>query len=358
MNYRISEILASKTLAESGTEVIPIHVKDPISAIFFEYKNTNGSVTQRDHVAGCLSKIELVDGSDVIFSLSGKQLHALDYYDKKQTPYTHIANFYGVQQLLGMSYNFGRKLWDPMLVFDPTRYDNPQLKITHNQLASDASASAHSLRILGFLFDEKVPSPVGFLSAREVIAYASGDDDSYKYIDLPTDRVVRKMLIYAYDGDYSPHLVVSQIKISEDNDKRVVVDEPCSLLQKAIMSEYPPWRETILADLSVATRDIYVTPGFSLTIDGKAQVTAVPVDVETGVLHSPVGIGMSTPGAAQLSAVGYLPHSIVPVLFGVQDDIDDWYDVTKVGSLRAILQAGSAGAYGEVAVFLQQLRRY
>lgn len=358
MKYRTSEILAQKTLDASGTETIDINISDPISAILFEYKNTRGSNTNADHVAACLSKIELVDGSDVLFSLSGKQLHALDYYDKKQTPDTFLTNASGVMQLLGMSYNFGRKLHDPMLAFDPKKFTNPQLKITHDRVKCDASSSAHYLRVLGFLFDEKIPTPIGFLSSKEIQAYTSGADGSYKYIDLPTDRVMRKLLISGYDDAYSLYQVVSQIKISEDNDKRVVVDEPCSLLQKQIMSMYPSWEEALYAVVTAVAADFYCTPSFNIRLSGQPDTTTGYFAVETQPCHEPFAITGSGSLNAQLRVSGHLPHSTIPVLFGDQDDIDDWYDVTRIGSLQAILKAGSAGTAGAVAVFSQQLRRY
>lgn len=357
MNYRVAEILASKTLDPSGTEVIPIRIQDPISAMLFEYKNVRGSSTSIDHVAGCLSKIELIDGSDVLFSLSGKQLHALDFYDKGKTPYTFIMNYPGGQQILGMSYNFGRKLWDDQLAFEPKKFDNPQLKITHNRATCDADSSNHYLRILGFLFDEKIPSPIGFLSSREIVAYTPGDNLTYKYIDMPTDRVIRKMLIEAYDDAYSPYQVVRNIKLSEDNDKRVVMDESFSLWMKYINSIYPQWEETLLLSLITTAMDQHITPSFALTIAGKADVQAAVVDVEAGVHHSPVLIGSDAAAGCHLLAKGYNPHSIMPIPFGDQMDIDDWYDATKVGNLQAILQTGAAAENGAVKVFLQQLRR-
>lgn len=358
MNYRISEILASKTLDASGTETVDIRVKDPISAILFEYKNARGSNTSVDHPAGCLSKIELVDGSDVIFSLSGKQMHALDYYHNGKTPYTYLTDAIGVQQLLGIGYNFGRRLWDPLLAFDPRRFSNPQLKITHDRVTCDASSSAHYLRILGFLFDEKVPAPVGFLSAREIQAYTSGADGSYKYIDLPTDRTIRKMLVYGYDDAYALYRVVSQIKISEDNDKRVVLDEPTSLLQKAVMAEYPAWREVLYAVLTATAKDVYCTPSFGITPAGAGEGSVTVYAGEAQPLNEPFKLQGSGSANAQVNVMGYLPHSIIPVNFGDQNDPEDWYNATKVGSLQAILKAGAAGTAGAVAVFLQQLRRY
>ena len=57
-------------------------------------------------------------------------------------------------------------------------------------------------------------------------------------------------------------------------------------------------------------------------------------------------------------ARGYLPNHCFEFPFGDQQDLADWYDVAKLGSLRLRMEAGLAGAAGTVAVILQQLRRY
>lgn len=358
MNYRLAQILSEKTLDASGTEVIDLDVKDPISMLLFEYKNTPGSNTMADHVAACLSKIELVDGADVLFSLTGKQMHALDYYDKGKTPYTHLSDAIGVQQLLGLQYNFGRYLWDPILALDPSRFRNPQLKITHNRVTSDASSSAHTLKVLGYLFDEKVVSPMGFLMSKELKSYTPGADGTYEYTDLPTDHLLRKLLVYAYDDAYSPWQVANEIKLSEDNDKKVPIDEKVSTLMKYINTLYPPFREKLYAVLTTTATDVYVSPSFDITVQGAAETQGGAIDVETGVLHSPFSLGGDGSWNAALEVVGFNPHSVVPVLFGDQNDPADWYDVTKLGNLKARVKAGTAGTAGAIALYTQQLRKY
>lgn len=358
MKYRLSEILSEETLAASGTEVIDLDVIDPISMLLFEYKNTPGSNTMADHVASALSKIELVDGSDVIFSLSGKQMHALDYYDKGRVPYTHLSNAIGVQQLLPLHYNFGRYLWDPRFALDPKRFRNPQLKITHNRVTPDASSTAHTLKILGFLFDEKVISPEGLLSSKELKSYTPGADGTYEYTDLPTDYLFRKLLVEAYDDAYAPWQVANELRLSEDNDKRVPLDEKVSTLMKYINTIYPKWAEKLYAVLTTTATDVYVTPSFDITVQGAAETQGGAIDVETGVLHSPFSLGGDGSWNAALEVVGFNPHSVVPVLFGDQNDPDDWYDVVKLGNLKLRIKAGSAGTAGAIKIFTQQLRKY
>lgn len=42
----------------------------------------------------------------------------------------------------------------------------------------------------------------------------------------------------------------------------------------------------------------------------------------------------------------------------MKDDIEDWYDVTKVGNLKLRTRAGSAGINGVVEIVTEQFRAY
>ncbi|MBA7580767.1 hypothetical protein ES708_22661 [subsurface metagenome] len=55
---------------------------------------------------------------------------------------------------------------------------------------------------------------------------------------------------------------------------------------------------------------------------------------------------------------GYLPHHCFEFPFGDQGDLADWYDVTKVGSLRLRVRGGGTATAGTYQVILEQLRRY
>lgn len=358
MNYRQTQILAQKTLAASGTEVIDLDVQDPISAILFEYRNTRGGITDIEHLMACLSKVELVDGADVLFSLSGKQMQALDYYDAFHSSYTFNTWGIGIQELAGFTYHFGRKLWDPRLALDTKRFRNPQLKITHNRALKDAASSAHEIKIIGYVFDEKSISPEGFLMSKEIKAFTSGAANSYDYTDLPLDHPIRKLLVYAYDDAYAPHQVVSQIRLSENNDRKIPVDEGLSTIMKAVNSMYPKFNETLYGPLTAVVSDHYITPGFDAVVTGAGEGVAGYVGVEAGALHSPVGLYGNGNLTYRCQVSGFQPHSVVPVDFGDQQDPSDWYDVTKLGNLKARLMAGSAGTAGSVALYAQQYRRY
>ena len=358
MNYRLTELLSTKTLDTSGTEVIDINTSDPISRLLFEYKQTRGSTTSAEHVAANISKIELVDGSNVIFSLSGKELHALAYYHQKKSQSLHLTNIATIQQLLTLMYDFGRYLWDPILAFDPKRYKNPQLKITHNVATSDASATVHTLRILAFCFDEKVISPAGFLSTREIESFTSGAESSYHYTDLPTDKIIKMMLVRGYYAAYQPWQVANEILLSEDGDKRIPVNESVSLLMKWLNTEWPRCVDGLQAGLVSGTTTFYCTPHFGVSVMGLGLAATAPVIVGANPIVEPFTLNGGATMQSVFNVSGFQPHGVVAVPFGDQMDMDDWYDVTKLGSLKSRIKAGSAGTNGSVQIFLQQLAKY
>ena len=64
-------------------------------------------------------------------------------------------------------------------------------------------------------------------------------------------------------------------------------------------------------------------------------------------------------GNTQVLGRGWVPHGTLEIPFGLQDDPDDWYDASGIGSLRLDVQASSAMTSSESCqVFMQQLRKY
>lgn len=65
-NYREVELLARKTLGDSGTETIDINVDEPITQMTVRFGVTNEAAVARSvPVDSVVSKIEIVDGGQV-----------------------------------------------------------------------------------------------------------------------------------------------------------------------------------------------------------------------------------------------------------------------------------------------------
>ncbi|KKK87598.1 hypothetical protein LCGC14_2751610, partial [marine sediment metagenome] len=102
------------------------------------------------------TKIELIDGSDVLHSLDGGQNQALCIFDRKCPTMNHgqYINANSQRSLYGI--DFGRFLFDKELALDPSRFRNLQLKVSYDSDISDDGVTSGSLEVWADLFDEKV----------------------------------------------------------------------------------------------------------------------------------------------------------------------------------------------------------
>lgn len=358
MNYRNTDILAGEDASTAKTKTIDITLEDIISRISIRYKGTNSSSDPTAHPAAMVSKIELIDGSDVLFSLSGYEALAMDFYDTRRQK-LDILNYADDEMCIPVfNINFGRFLNDPVLAFDPKKFNNPQLKITHNKASGGSAPDAGNLRVAADVFDEKAVTPTGFLMSKEHYTYTCGADGSVEPIVMPTDYPYRKMLVMARLADYHPWQVVNEIKLDENNDKKIPMDRKVSDWSAYMASVYPPVEEMMrFIGAAGTSNEYFITPSYEAVVLPVSRSTAG--HFLTGLPYG--GAVDITPEQAgdNFSLVhGWMPHGAIPVPFGLQDDIGDWYDVTGIGNLRLRLKAGSAATSGEPAVVLQQMRSY
>jgi len=361
MNYRYATVLAEKSLSTTTTETIDLNIQDPISRLEITWKPT---LTDREMLAALavgISKIELVDGSDVLHSLSGRQNQALCLYDRR-IPTMNDGNLIGGSVAFAtFGIDFGRFLYDPELAFVPSKFRNPQLKITHDSTLVGANCSTHYLEILAHCFDERVITPIGFLVAKQHYAYVAAAADAYEYVDLPTDHPIRQLLVRGWHTDVDPTLVVDELKLSEDNDKRIPFDMNLVRYVHRMKAEWQQLAE-VFADYAYGdgTSEKYVTPTDEWTsISGLAGAATHATYLNTYTRGGYVQWRNAGNLMTVAVAHGFLPHHTIQVPFGRQDQIDDWYDVTRLGNLRArLLSAANFGSGSEISLVLQQLRRY
>lgn len=362
MNYRLSTIYPRKSFTADETIIIDLNLIDPVSQFIIELAaNVTNDEAITAHAIACLEKIELVDGSDVLFSLSGYEAEAVDWYcnHNQNSPWDIYMGWGETQRFIRL--NFGRFLWDPLFAFNPMKFKNPQLKLTLNINAGGAVPTLNRLQVWGALFDEKKIEPTGFLMHKEIKDYLVGVS-SHEYTDLPTDYPYRKLFVRCQEKGTEPNQNIDNIKLSEDQDKRVVMNHGTEDIFRTIAMQSPPIEEHIHARVATALTTIYCTPTTRCHVvaaeDGATSGSgAIATSSQAGGYFK--AIAATAQKYAQFFVRGWLPHGTWEIPFGLQDDPTDWYDVTKVGSLKADILA-SAGVAGteHVQLFLQQLRKY
>ena len=357
MKYRTATLLAEKNLSTSGTETINVDVQDPISALYFQFRTTYSTGARLLPEPDVFSKIELVDGSDVLLALSGSQMAALAFYEGHKQINITASNLTSVTTTGFLRAYFGRKLWDTMLALDPTRFRNPQLKITYNTALVEASATPVYLRVGAECFDEKVISPVGFLQNKEFHSYTGGAT-TYEYIDLPTDLLLRKLFLQTKGFGISSGALLTSIKLSEDGDQKIPFDILTKDLMDKELAEFGRCHQYFAAYTSGASYPVWGAPCNVENFNGMNASSQVAVQAVTGT-GGKFAFDASSATLQVLGELsGNLPFYVHCYPFGEQDDPDDWYDVSKIGSLRFIVYSGASGASATYQTILQQLRRY
>jgi len=359
MKYRNSEILAAESITTAGTKTIDVNLVDPISRLSIIVVARNASWTPTDHPAKILKSIDFVDGSNVLCSLSGGQAKAVDFFDTGRAAGDELNYDDNGYSRCTYHLNFGRELYDEELGVDPTRFNNLQLKINHDYALGSGAPDECTLSVHADLFDESKPTFQGFLMAKELYSVDSVSGQT-KYVDLPTDHVIRKLLVMCWHDNECPDLTVGHVKITEDHDKRVLIDTG---VQEWIRAQQNLWGryEEYLCGLSAAAAPFYVSPHFDLNVMPKA------IDATAAGMWSAWSGGgkhvvdADTDGYFVAFVTGTCPMGAVPFAFGKQAQIGDWWDVTKLGSARLKVVQGTIGTADTSAtldVLTQQLVRY
>jgi len=363
MNYREATILAKTDIGATGDTPYDIDLSDVISEIdlIWDYTNVTNLVNTA-HPVECIEEIEIRDGSDVIFSLSGRQAQAIAYEAQGLNPYNNISVRASSVSVAVIPIQFGRYLFDTEYALDPDRFKNLQIRVKHDEDKANGSAVVNHLEILARVFDEKKPSPSAFLMNRDFYEYSMAAS-SHKYINLPDDYILRGMYLEAYSTDHSPVTLLDGVKLSENVDKKIPFDFDEDSLYRYIIGATPLLTENIEMGNAVTTGSFYATPSEDLQYAPNYGATSWG---STGVASVPTFTGSVVTYAASIGSeiltaqiTGRLPHSMIPFPFGNQQEEGDWYDIRAISKLRLDLLASSDADSGDTTrVVLQQVRPY
>jgi len=346
MKYRLNKFFARVDRTSDTTEIIPININDPISQILIKFEGLNSTYATTAHPLESVTKIELVDGSDVLFSLNGKETEALDFYHNHgQLRANHNYIITGGTPSRMLAINFGRYLWDKEYAFDPKMFKNPQLRITLDIDAGGNAFSHNYLTCFANVFDDAVLPLKGMMMVKQLKTHAVASTIHY-YTDLPTDYPYRALYYRTYAASLEATWLLANLKLSEDQDKRIPIDNTGLEILEMLQQEYPPVKESYWFAAAVAGRTLYITPTQWI----KAQGTTWSTSPQANNMASADGEGgnltvyqLADGNNQQIYVEGFIPHGVFEIPFGVKDDPDDWYDVRGIGSLRADMTGGNTG---------------
>ncbi|GAG60177.1 unnamed protein product [marine sediment metagenome] len=208
--YRMATVLSETSNLAAGTKVIDILEQDPISRFDIYLRLTGDGSATNTHPAAAITKIEIVDGSDVLFSMDGKQARAMAILGTGKLPGDMNTYLNNVQCHSIIHINFGRYLWDDNFALSPLRFKNLQMKITHNRALGGNHSDILTLAVYAQIFDEKKITPASFFMTKKVYDFYGGAA-GWEYIDLPTDLTFRQIVIQAEVSGANPNSVYNHL---------------------------------------------------------------------------------------------------------------------------------------------------
>ncbi len=358
--------LSDKALGDSGTEIINIDITDLITGLYVQVRATNGATSNvASPLNKCVSKIELLDGGQTIFSMPAALQRGVNAHLVGGTPHGKISEIGGDSQYDNIPICFGRYLYDTKYAFNPNAFLNPQLKVTWNLAAVNAVGATGFVTGSGRLtvqshIMEDVPNPTGMLVNREYENFtsaASGDNIS----DLPVDRVWRALFFRAYESGVALNSTITNTKLSFDSGKHIVFD----------MSIPKHWRKMVSELGNIFSEGLgYVDDGAALenwlafviggSVTGRTASQIVTVNNHDNS-QSTIGKKSHAGAGADGSGVSYQLRgtsleNVVVVPFGPLSEDDLWFTASAYRNAQLFLTQGNAGA--DVNVGLQEVYTY
>lgn len=352
MRTREATIHAEESYAAAGTAVYPIRETSPISRILIPFGVTVGAAARLLHHSAAITKVEIVDGSDVLLSLDGPQLDGIARFDAHGSAGMWSSPTPSITEYGNLVIDFGRYLYDKELAFEPAKFKNPQLKITRSFTAVEATCTAVILAAHAYIMEGLGSSPRGFLMKKEMKSW-TGVAAGWEYTQMARDFPYRRLFLQALTKLIGVGTHWSRARMSEDNDARIPFDVLVDDQIAKNARDYGDIVENVSGAKSTDAWPLFAAPAYggAMNVNSSALVVALVCNSWNGGRFSVMGTAGTDPFRGIVH--GLCPQGLVAFHMGASDEIEDWYDPKALGSLQ--LEVLGAGAY-TMRLITEQLR--
>lgn len=355
--------------SDKSTKTINLDIVDPVSAIAFEFEATGGTTSNINNpLYECITKLEVVDGSDVLSSLECKEAQAFQWYKTGKRPTIRIDEGVSKQDVEGCMLLFGRKLWDKQYALDLTKFKNPQLKITWDLAAIRAVAATTAfatgtLKISAIAkVMEGLPAPGKFMMDKTIDTWTGGTSGD-KREELPVDHPIRLILLSSYLAGYDVRENITKFKLTCDTDKYIPFEryvqqfgeEMAQLFGRCVF-----WKFAMASNGDSIFLPVNTEPHIQIMKTGNAGLNGYDVGLNycwSGVANvycgDTSGGAYATDQKLDLLIEGHNIHATLPIPLGDMDDPDTWFDPTQFKKVELVLSEDEAA---DNRIALEQVR--
>lgn len=353
MKTRDVYLINGQTLKDSDTVTYDLTKNLKIQYLILKYTNTNGATSNTvARLASMVSKLAVVDGSNVIHSLSMIQEQAKNFFDYRHLPYQSLTQAAGGTVIEEAVIDFRRMPGDKDFYLDTSRYSNPQLQLTHAFTISATAGFATGdgkLSVIARVIDSGAQPNQGFVMAKQLDSFASAASGDHT-TDLPLDFPIAALIVGNPVDGKRPDETLSNFKLTADTDAFIPIDMSYADLCQRNVDDFGLAEQEFqeLAGTSAAQNtDLYYDTSNNIT--NAANATAY-LDATTA---NQIAATIGTSGAIGVRMRGSAPHSSVFYRFGDGIDPTDVFDPSGVGKFQLKLTNAATGATPKVVTIQQ-----
>lgn len=366
MKIRDDVLCVRDDMGTSGTIINDLDYADVISGLDLLIEAQNGATSNKSNpIERNITKIEIVDGSDVLWDLPGDVAYALysqEYGHPGKEDYVGAGGGY---PHVSIPIRFGRELYDPDLGFQPRNFKNPQLKITFNEATVRAAGAtgflsdSFNLSIVAHLMED-APAPSGWLMAKDIYDYttvASGDER----VQMPTDYPWRQLIVRVYESGTFVLSSITNYKLSCDKAKFLPFDQHSRYVADRMQEIYPCTFKrgySTVDDADVIQTWMALGAGLVISSHTADRIVSCSSNFPSQITvntYTDAGVAVDG-GAVRWLAQGWAPHNTMFIPFGRLNQPSEFFNAPQYGSVDLYLTNANAGA--ECNVCVQQLRTY
>jgi hypothetical protein len=356
MRIRDVYLLNAQSLNDSDTVIVPLTRSLKILSLRIQYQDQNGSTSNTlDKLNDQVSKFAVVDGSDVLHSLSMREEQAWNCFQRGRFPYQALSGNDDDVIVEEAFIDFRRYVGDTQFYLDTSKFTNPQLQLTHALTISSTAGFVTGdgkLSVIARVIDSGAPSQLGFMMAKEVDSFAStasGDHNT----DLPLDWPIAAILVQDPVNGNTPDNYLSNFKLTADTDSYIPVNISWTDLLKLNFYEYGKFLQSMryLEDTAATLKfDTYSEVQANVSISDSVGLPEIE-----SIAGNQVVLAMTTGGdpAMSVEARGIAPHASVIYHFGDGKSSDQIFSPQGVGKFQLKLTGANTGATPKVVTIQQ-----
>jgi len=356
---RLREVYLTNEQAIADTQLltIDINVIDPISYLEVIVQATGGATSVTDHeVHDDVAKVEVVDGSFVIESLTFLEWEALNWLSLGNPPMLKLSENAAAVQREGIIIPFGRYLGDPNYYLMSSKFRNPQFKInvalTISATVGFATGSGR-VTVIAHVIEDGAGPCLGTIMAKELDSFTSAAT-GVRRSELPCDYPYLGIMVKGLLTLNNAQAVISNIEVELDSRKFV----PANLSSVHLAELNRQWygyfdqaKITLKNDTGTSLLDLYdidqAVCSWSTTLQPANIIALTAERVTFGAMLQTVVPAISLDATARVRTVrarGFQPHGCLYLPFGRRDFDSDWLMVPNYKNFNAWLTQSAAGA--------------